>query len=180
MTRYLLAILVALMLFVPTVAYADFIYKVDDHALGSSYSFVQPTLNSSGFVPSSGFYDVTLPTNTFPGYSLNGTTLADFVWNTNKGGWCMVPGYGGASHPSWACALSFYKLDKWPGSGMVIGLFDPGAFLSPGTYDSIPVGSLDPYLTVTITDTSAVLPEPPSLILLGTLALGLIGRKLYR
>ena len=180
MFRHFVSIFFALMLFVPAVAHADFIYKVDDHMLGSSFSFVEPTLNTSGFVASSDFFDVTGPTKTFPGYTLAETTLAGFVWNSNKGGWCMLPTGGGASHPSWACASSYYTLSKYPGSGMGLGLFDPGSFLAPGTYDSMTFDSLPVYLTVTITDTSTIIPESSSLILLGTGVLGLIGRKLFR
>ena len=145
-------------LFTAVPSHADtFQYSVVDTINSVSFTFTvtETSLASSGVV-TTGFSNVSVPA---------GDTLAGFAWNSAAGGTCF-----GASSPGSACAD--YQLNVSGGGGeTVTGAFSSGSFLSPGTYTSTTNGSS---YTVTITDLTAV-PEPSSVMLLGSGALGLVG-----
>jgi PEP-CTERM motif-containing protein len=94
-------------------------------------------------------------------------TIADFQWNSAAGGQCIIVSIGGSG-----CAGYMITNTAWAAFAFV-----PGSFLGPGTYtDTLGAGA-----TLTITDITAV-PEPSSLLLLGTglLGLGLLVKRHIR
>jgi hypothetical protein len=152
MNRYLgVPVRVLLLVFglsiVSAVAHADYIYTVTstEPGLETQFSFTEPILASSEDV-ASGFTQI------------SGLTVTDFQWNTDGNGICVLtPGFDCA-------ALQF----GGPLSSFFVYPFSPGPFLAPGTY-----ASLSSRLTVTITQTGV--PEPSSLLLLGSGIFGLLG-----
>jgi hypothetical protein len=166
MSRYLgvparvLLLMLALSI-VPAVAHADYIYTVTSTLSvpgtvisPTQFSFTQPTLASSGFV-GSGLTQI------------SGATATAFSWNSVVGGSCNLGGGGGTVFfPNSGCAaISF--------SGAAASApFPGGSFLAPGTYTAN-FPSSDATLTLNITQTGV--PEPSSLLLLGSGVLGLLG-----
>lgn len=145
-TKLILSALV--ILFGSAVSRADSLYTVTENfspALATSFSFI--VLGSS--IPSSG--DVTAITQ------ISGSTVTEFSWASSA--ICNLGGFGGDGN---ACIT-------YSSSSTLFTGFAPGSFLADGTYTSI---SGD--MTVTISP-SAPMPEPSSLLLLGTGLLGLVG-----
>ena len=163
----ILSVVVAILPFInPLVARADtFQYSVTTvPGFGSSFqfSFTEPTLASSGDV-TSGFFSITIPKF----WSLDG-----FSWNSAAGGDCPVYHIEPDSFDSFGCAAVGYSLGSTIGRDLEA--FTPGSFLAPGIFKSTILGN--PFLgvmTVTITDVSV--PEPSTLMLLGTGVLTLFG-----
>jgi len=136
---------------IPAVAQADYIYTVTDAFpnFSTQFSFTQPTLASSGDI-TSGFTQI------------SGATATEFSWNSVAGGPCF-----GTADSGFACAAVQF--------GNVIthvDFFQPGSFLAPGT-NTGGAAALDPIITVNIAQTGV--PEPSSLLLLGSGVLGLLG-----
>jgi hypothetical protein len=152
MSRYLgvparvLLLMLALSI-VPVLARADsFLYTVTDTFpfFVTSFSFIQPTLASSGDITS--------------GFTLiSGLTPTEFAWDSGPGGSCLGTGSGSSG-----CAGIKFS------AGSTIEGFPAGSFLSPGTY----TGAAN---TMTVNITQTGVPEPSSLLLLGSGVLGLLG-----
>jgi hypothetical protein len=151
MSRYLgvparvLLLIVALSI-VPAFARADYIYTVNRPGI-TQFSFIQPSLASSGDITS--------------GFTLiSGLTPTEFVWNSAAGSFCLF-----GSFPGDGCAAIGFS-----GGGGISVRFPAGSFLSPGTYTG---GGFLLVMTVNIAQTGV--PEPSSLLLLGSGILGLLG-----
>jgi hypothetical protein len=149
----------------PVLAHADvYQYAVTDPELGINFTFDESSLASSGTV-TSGFTSVTVPA---------GHTLVGFGWNSVAGGPCNSGAIGSTAFQGFACAGD--TLQALPNLNTTdVLLFAAGSFLSTGTFTAT---NLSGY-TVTITDLSSsvpsAVPEPSSLFLLGTGALGFFG-----
>lgn len=147
----------------PLAARADYQYVVNstltDTGIGpTEFSFTQPTLESSGFV-TSGLTQI------------SGVAAEAFSWNSVSSEPCpFVFGFAVGLAGSGCGAISFATA---AGEGPV-DAFDAGSFLAPGTYTGTNF-SLPGTFTVTITQTGV--PEPSSLLLLGTALTSLVGLR---
>jgi hypothetical protein len=117
-------------------AHADeFVYTV---TVGSTqFSFIEPTITSSGFVDSG----LTLT---------NGSTATAFQWNSAASALCF-----GIGTPGDACVGIAFA-----GGGQTMFFFPAGSFLAVGTYTDLESGEV----TVNIAQTGV--PEPSSLALM--------------
>src|SRR5882724_976546 len=131
-------------------AHADYIYTV---SVGSEqFSFIEPTIASSGFVDS-GLTDI------------SDSTATAVQWNSAASAVCF-----GISFPGDAC-VGIANV----GGGQSINFFPAGSFLAVGTYTDVEFGAV----TVNIAQTGV--PEPSSLLLLGSgvgALFGAVRRKL--
>ena len=130
-------------------AHADYLYTVTVTGFGTptAFSFTEPTISASGYV-NSGFTQI------------SGAVVTEFGWTSVAGDPCPLTAWH-PSFPGYACAGE--TIEGLTGS--LAGGFDPGSFLAIGTYAGT-------FMTV---DISPTVPEPSSMMLLGSGLAGLFG-----
>jgi hypothetical protein len=161
----LLTCLMVVLVLLPVAARADFLYEYQDLAHSVSLSFVLPTLESSGMV-----------TSFLTASDALGFPLVAFAWNSAASGNCGFYVVDGAG-----CTLWISQGETGPQTGL--SSYAAGSFLSPGTYTSdAGYTSINTFngvdSTLTITERTTAVPEPATMVMLGTgLAVGYIRRK---